>query len=298
MLKKIMSFFVALVLCLVSPIGLVYSMNLFLEAFGAKPSAEQGKAVFATVSHGEQSLAYSSIADPSYDQTFKKIFSWDNTVDGISGQVRIMSILNSIFYPNAGEAGEKIREVTALPNEHTKFGEKTPLGMLKFDVACRCSCWATGHQHNVKIFDIEMQTGYEAEFAGRLFDYGSVLRSANEHHPVVILAFLNYVRGGQDESTWLGLFYRNIKTGTPTTPVDGVIDTHCVDLSKKAAMLKANTSIGIGGKELGTAGREWLKLLSMRHWAAKGASGRYIIPKVQASEPAINSALTILERVT
>jgi predicted transposase/invertase (TIGR01784 family) len=303
MLKKVASVFVILFLCLVSSTENSYSMSSpFLEAFEFREPVREGleEGVFSTVTGEDRIFPYALVADPSYDQTFKKIFSWDNTVLGLSGKDRIMSILNGIFYPDAGESDEKIRKVVALPNEHTKFDEKTPLGLLKFDVACRCSCWAEGQPHHVKIFDIEMQTGYEAGFAGRLFDYGGVLRSANDHNHVIILAFLNYKRIGQNDS-WLGLFYRD-EDGRPTVPVNEVIDTHCVDLVQKAEMLKNNHAIKIGGKELGNIGKEWLKLLSMRHWAARwatrtGDTVRYIVPKADTSDPAINSALAILEQV-
>ena len=274
------------------------SSSPFLDAMTCTPSETKGNAVFTTINKSTVEAPYLLVADSAYDQTFKKIFSWDNTVDGVTGAERTMSILNSIFYPDATPDGFMIRDIKPLPNESTRFDEKTPLGMLKFDVACRCSCWANGHPHEVKIFDVEMQTAYEPGFAGRLFDYGSTLRIANEHQHVIILAFLNYVRNEPDSSSWLGLFHRDLSTGAPTQAVEGVVDTHCVDLSKKAHLLATNTPIVIGGKTIGTVGREWLKLLSMRHWATKTAGSRYVVPKEGASDRTVNSALTILASVS
>lgn len=293
---KLLRFIVAIVVTVFE----VNAMPTFLDIKTCRESTTKGEAIFSMIPDGEIQVPYRLIADSAYDQTFKKIFSWDNITDGISGGGRIQSLLNSIFYPNVGEEGFKIRSVEQLPNESTKFGEKTPLGVLKFDIACRCSCYAEGNKHDVKIFDIEMQTGYEADFAGRLFDYGSSLRSINDHKPVIVLAFLNYVRGEKDESFATGLFYKD-EQGNPTTQVDGVVDTQCICLPRKAQKLLNNEQIIIEGNVIGPIGREWLKLLSLRHWATPykySSVVRYVVPKyAEDSDPAIQSALTMLESV-
>jgi hypothetical protein len=296
-MKRVMPAFFAAFFCLFANVCTLSAMEdaAFTRAGKCRFLSQELIGTFETA-RGDVQLPALLVADSAYDQTFKKIFAWDNTVGDITGKSRTMSILNSIFYPHADENGLKIRGLEQLPNESTRFNEKTPLGMLKFDVVCRCSCWSLHSMHEVKIFDIEMQTGYEAEFAGRLFDYGNVLRAANDHLPIVILAFLNYHRRETDDSAWLGLFYRDINTGNPINPVEGVVDTHCVDLSKKSSLLFYEKPIIIGGERVNSSGREWLKLLSMRHWAAQ-CGGRYIVPNC-ATDPAVRSALTILASVS
>ncbi len=295
-MNKLFKFFITLTAVIFE----INAMSTFLEVKNCTESTTKRNAIFSTISGGNIDIPYRLIADSSYDQTFKKIFDWDNIVDGISGQERSKSLLNSIFYPDAGESEFKIRVIESLPKESTRFDKKTPLGALKFDIACRCSCWSDGHPHEVKIFDVEMQTCYEAGFVGRLFDYGSTLRTVNDHKPVVILAFLNYVRGEKDESCATGLFYKD-ELGNPTIAVKGVVDTQCLYLPTKAKKLLAQEPITIEGKKLGNTGREWLKLLSLRHWATKVSYGsvvRYVVPKLaEGSDPAIKSALTILESV-
>ncbi len=295
-MKKLFKLFITLTAVIFE----INAMSTFLEVKNCTELTTEGNATFSTISKGNIYIPYRLIADSAYDQTFKKIFTWNNTIDGITGEDRTLSLLNSIFYPDAGEDGFKIRGIKPLPNESTRFDEKTPLGVLKFDIACRCSCWPDGHPHEVKIFDVEMQTGYEADFVGRLFDYGSALRTVNDHKPVVILAFLNYARGKTDASCATGLFYKN-ELGNPIGAVSGVVDTQCLYLPTKAEKLLAQESIIIEGKELRNTGREWLKLLSLRHWATEvryGSVVRYAVPKfAEDSDPAIKSALTILESV-
>lgn len=245
-------------------------------------------------------LPYIRVADPAYDQTFKRIFSWDNPIDGIKGEDRLMSLLNSILFPDVDENGFKIRTVESLSNEVTKLDEKTALGVLKFDIACRCSCFKIGKAHKVEIFDVEMQTGYQAEFQDRLFDYGNRLRLENNHSPTIVLAFLNYSKylskKDQDESAWVGLYYKDLNTGCPIEPLHNVVDTHSVDLSQKSIMLKTGTPIFIGGKLINNkVGKEWLKLLSIRHWATKNGT-RYIIPDT-AKDPVVKSAIKMLSCV-
>jgi hypothetical protein len=109
----------------------------------------------------------------------------------------------------------------------------------------------------------------------------------------MILTFLGSVERKEDESTMLDVHFRDISTGESIVVAEAV----CLDLFGKAAMLRANTPIQIRGKLLGDVGREWLKLLALRHWAARRGK-TYIVPKESSSDPAINSALVILEQVT
>jgi hypothetical protein len=191
--------------------------------------------------------------------------------------------LNSFFYPTAGDSDTKIREVTPLP-------EARP------GVACRCSCWSDIDAHELTTFDVLICTGLEAKYSGIFFQHSSLCQSGQEHHPVHLLAFFNRESWEEDEFSWRSRFYKDLKGKAPTIP-KGVVDAHCVNLSRTAELLRDNGSIEIDGKELGTVGREWLKLLSMCFWASKDGK-RYVAPEDSASDAAVNSALTILEWVT
>ena len=109
------------------------------------------------------------IADPSYDLTFKSLFSKVTTIDGITWEKRIINLLRSLFI------SEEIEEIILLNNEHIKTDSdkngKENLSLLKSDLVFRIKL-ATTHQL-VNIVNIEMQVGIpEKEFLDRLINYG------------------------------------------------------------------------------------------------------------------------------
>jgi hypothetical protein len=174
--------------------------------------------------------------------------------------------------------------------------------MIKFDVPCKCSFFTSKGQVIEKVFDLEMQRTFQSSFADRLFKYGSRLKIANPSSHIVVLAFLSEEMHRQDESSWITQFRREIENGWPIKPIEGM-DIHCVDLSKQVEKLRENKPIIIAGRVLREIGREWVKLLCIRHWACKLKSEdprchRYIIPKQSASDSAVQSALKILEQYT
>jgi hypothetical protein len=251
--------------------------NLFLEAFEARRSDKIGKAVFATLTQGEQLSRYRRVGDPSFQATFERIFSFDQEILGVTGQDRILSLLNSFFFPNSDETCDQIRGVTPLPNPNSD----------EIGIACRCVCLSD------KSFDVLIQTGLEAQRSGLLFSHTSARISANEGRSVVVLGFLNHeAREDEDELSWRMIVYDDMPE-----EIRGQVEVHCVILSKAAAALKANEVIQVDGKELGEVGRAWVKLLSMRYWASKDGE-MYMVPKSSVSDGAINSALRILEYVT
>jgi hypothetical protein len=260
-------------------------MSFFLEAFEAKDTDGFGNAVFTTITQGEQVSRYRRMGDPSLEQIFKRIFSFEHPIRGLTGEDRILSLLNSFFYPNASESDAKIRRVAPLP-----------LKVCIVQVACRCFCWSVVDPDKVETFDVLLLTGFDADYSEISFRHSSLYQSAQDHCPVHILAFLNHQWHDEDEFSWRNRFYKELKKKDPRIPED-MIDARCVILSTAAEILRENDAIEIKGKELGTVGREWLKLLSMRFWASKDGKC-YLVPENSASDAAVNSALAILECVT
>jgi hypothetical protein len=267
---------------------------------GASPATrftEPGKTVFEKIPQSAQISEYCRIGDPSLLGTFKRIFSFGNRVNDFTGQARIISLLNSILYPTAGEEDLKIREVTPLPDRVVGLCERLCLDLDDVGVACRCFCWEQKRPDATRIFDIVIGVGGGIGFSQWLFEYGAMMKKANDGRPVVTLGVWNPGSGGGKQESWQGVCSFDMKTGLPLNRLEGMLDSYCVDLSKQMAMLRDNAPIAIGGKVLGTIGREWLQLLSLRYWAEK-AGERYVVPRSFASEDAINSALLTLEHLT
>jgi hypothetical protein len=93
-------------------------MSQFLRLKGPiKPTETMGIQEFETIDGDSfRSSDYVAFADPTYDQTFKALFTGDVKIDGFCGTDRLMSLLNGIYYPEADSDPNayKIREITPL----------------------------------------------------------------------------------------------------------------------------------------------------------------------------------------
>jgi len=67
----------------------------FLKYFGSiKEDSENAK--FKSIKGKMKKLQFISISDSAFDQTFKRLFSWNLRID-ISGEERLKNLLNSFF---------------------------------------------------------------------------------------------------------------------------------------------------------------------------------------------------------
>jgi len=305
----------------------------FLICYKAKKD-EDGKVKFDLMDGGYKELPYIEIADSGYEQTFKQLFSWKHTINGISGEERLISLLNSLLYPNVSDDGYNIKKVTTIRNESNRLGSETKLGVPFFDVVCRCECWKGKKEmeEEIEIFDVEMQTGYDNVFISRAFEYGVSLRDTIyieekeeerrkkkdmeksnieepkkkiKKHPVKVLSFINY-----DNKETDNIQYKSYKTEIVLTDLDGnkiktmddpPVEVYFIDLQAEIEKLSKSEEISINGKEISKTGKEWIKLLGLRHWATQinyYLYHRYVIPKdTSDSDEVIQSALKILQLV-
>jgi len=307
----------------------------FLICYKAKEDKD-GKVKFALKDGGYKEIPYIEIADSGYDQTFKKLFSWELTINDITGEDRLRSLLNSLLYPNVSDDGYNIKKVRIIRNESNKLGSETKIGVLFFDVVCRCECWngKNGKEEEIEpeIFDVEMQTGYDNGFIGRAFEYGISLRGTSyvgekdeerkekkimgesyfkeqkkkiKKHPVKVISFMNY-----DNKETDNIHYKSYKTEIVLTDLDGnkiktmddpPVEVFVINLQAEIKKLLESKEISINGKEISKTGKEWIKLLGLRHWATvKHYSNyyRYIIPEdTSDSDEVIQSALKILQLI-
>ena len=230
------------------------------------------------------------IVDPSFDGTFKKIFTLENTINDINGNDRLKSLLNSLLYPECTESNNDfmIREVKALPNDMTNIS-KSSLGTLKSDIVCRCICHSGDTLKNKEmVFDIEMQTGFDSAFENRLFNYATTLKQINGGIHVIVLAFLNYTKNEQDYSAAI---YNKTENGK-ICYVPNYLDVYSIHLGNINKKLREQQEITIADKPIGSVGKEWLSVLSVRH-PNKHSDALYSAPDV--SDKFVKSAVTMLE---
>ena len=117
------------------------------------------------------------LADPTYDLTFKDIFSQSDS-QGITWQERTINLLNSLIYK------DKIKEIKALKTEYikpklipNKNGE--PLKVLRSDLSFSLKFSNNNEFNLLELINIEMQLGQPGNFLDRLVNYGLLLKDIN-----------------------------------------------------------------------------------------------------------------------
>eukprot|EP00833_Pecoramyces_ruminatium_P018557 jgi/Orpsp1_1/1192589/evm.model.d7180000094469.1 len=83
-----------------------YNKTKFLKLKSIK-DVKDNKAIFTNLNNEEYTEFFVTLADSMYNQTFKNLFIDDITINEINGKNRLMSLINSLLYPDAEEDGEK-----------------------------------------------------------------------------------------------------------------------------------------------------------------------------------------------
>ena len=238
-----------------------------------------------------------NIADPSYDLTFKSLFS-KVTTNGVTWEERIISLLSSLFI------SEKIEEIILLNNEHIKTDsdkdKKENLSLLKSELVFRIKLANTQ-----QIVNIEMQEGVpENEFLDRLINYGRLVRNFNEikdpekksppkKMKTIVIGFLNS-RDSNKKSNFYTFSEFDISNQLFKKRIDNFIEIVIINLKDISAKLDKNEDIVLLGKKISTEGKNWLKLLSIRHWGISAGNYKFMIPKLNISSE-MDSAISYLK---
>lgn len=266
--------------------------------------------IFATKEEAEtafpgESISYSVIADPSYDQTFKCIMSTDEK------KVKyLMSFLNSIYFPGAKGNDVMIRSIEPLDKEKTELGKTNHSGITMCDVACKCVFYGYkgGKQYYdesvpmkrtlAESFDLEMQRSTQEYFTMRLIEYGQTLYN-RYRSPVKALGLLNYSskKEFEDESKCYAWCEIDPTTDEPTRLIGdkNILEMNTIDLRK----LATTEDVRINGKELKIEGITWLKLFGVKQWCElttlKGMQFGIYYPESISSE--IKEVIEMLSKI-
>jgi len=273
-----------------------------------------GIGIFKKLDNTEVELSYKSLADPTYDQTFKTLFIGDTKINGINSEQRLMSILNSLLFLDTNENDLKIRKIKYLPNEKVDFN----IDVLKVDVICECICWELG-KGEVKEEDqtkfcvvFEMQIKYTSDFIYRFKNYKDSFKSFHRM-PVVIISFLNYKDGFDPfyifskkfegkKIRGIGSFIMDDENNPLALQSKFYNNVFFFHLKSEINDLNQNKVLKLNNKALNSTGMAWIKLLSLRHWASEDYSydvKRYIIPGEMSDLPIeIQSAISILQFIS
>ena len=200
-----------------------------------------------------------SIADASYDSTFKILFGTNGS------EKRLSDFLNSILFP---EDEDNIINLTYLNDEIHKIDTKHNKGMLRTDVACKIETSKGIHY----VICIEMQITKDKTFTKTLFNYGTSLRNNNLYEKCIAIGIsLNSEKGTN--------LTRLIRENDSKSTILKFIKIIEIDIRKELENMKNNIPVKINGKEIKNKGKEFLKLLGIRIWGKKDGK-KYTVPNI------------------
>ncbi|MFQ6722844.1 MAG: hypothetical protein ACLRFH_00340 [Opitutales bacterium] len=248
------------------------------------------------------------IADPSYDQTFKKILSTSE-----SSKSCLISFLNSLYYPDATKANDfKIQEVDALEKDNVRLGATSSLGMKICDVVCRCTCYRnlatdedeeksrkrTKEERDECSFDIEMQRSCDVNILTRAVDYSIELKRKYVNDKIKVLVLWNYVGNGHERIIGsYGFGKKDRRTGNFIEEVKEEDDMpiEIIDL-REYKQINLDEKY-INRKLIQDLGITWLRLFAIRQWH-KSSDGRFkVFYPVNLLHEDVKKALNILEKI-
>ncbi len=241
------------------------------------------------------------IADPTYDLTFKNLFSSD-----IDWKKRAISLLQTLVIKN------KINDIKVLNNEfikkdinQNKNGEHLTLlrSDLSFQLKIQNENENEEEKDKIQLINIEMQLGYPINFLDRLIDYGLLLKKNNkdeeEKIKTIVIGFMNYKKKNiylNSNSYFLAEF--SSKDNNQFLKKMDFIDIIIIDLKEMSEKLEKNEDIYIYGKKINEEGKNWLKLLGVRHWGNKDEDKYYYEIPILKFDDILYSAIQSLNNVS
>jgi len=276
--------------------------DTFLNVVESKSFVDtQDHAVFSTVKGETIDIPCAKVADCVFKQTFNLLFEKERIVDGISGNDRMMDLLNSLLFPKPSASDDDddydddyydftIKEIS----DDVPYDTKRTMG-----IAYKCCCWkGTDKPDNGAVeFNIEVVMCYRPFLQKKLTTYYQKLPKTKR--PDFILAFYNYDRRDLEQSGGIIKSFERDEDKNTLSAVNIFGNIILIDVSLVMKDIKDGKIITtMGGEEIGKEGLEWLKLLGIRQWAQQNGA-RYIVPreKERFHSAAVWSCLTLLESV-
>ena len=237
---------------------------------------------------------YITLADPTCGLTFNYLFSQS------SWEKRTISLLKSL------NIAEDISKIEVLNNEFiepnlTSNRQGELLRNLRSDLIFQLNTKDKSGYKYIELINIEMELKYPINFLERLIEYGIVLKKryqkgeANIPVKTLVLGFINYKGMYNMGSKSYSLSEFSLEKNQFIKKVDDFLDIIVINLKEISSKLCNNEKIFILGKEISTTGKNWLKLLSLRHWAKNNGKNKFEIPDFQVNEE-ISSAFNYLKQ--
>ena len=255
------------------------STNLIdlLNLYGLFTKTKDNKYFFSLLNLDKTSVdEIYQIIDPSDEQVFKILFKGDYIINNINGFQRAISLIQSLLYEFKGN--KIISKLDYLPNEIPEISniKRNQLRILDYNFLCFFT-------DNTKyVIDLTIQNYYYDGLDLNALLYGEDLKKAF-NLPVIIIVLL--LKKSDEKETDFKL-------------IDDDVYVFCLDLFYVLDCIESNTEPELNGLKLAKEGKEWIKLLTIKHWMRKCKSGdfcRYPVPKNLNNSKEIISAINLLD---
>ena len=262
---------------------------------------------------------YFSVYNPTFDNTFKKIFK----VPSI-----LLSFLNALLYPNE----DKIKKIQIINSNFNGPYGKHSIGSVNLDMPCICffdnkSDKKSKSENNIAssdddeemeneeeriksaltdiyelVVDVEMQKIIDESPSEKFIKYMSYLNANILNKKIVILVLLiKNVEDASDSKSKSAKInyckksypkYKTLKEYNNQLIIE-------VDLNYCLKLINMKKEIWIVDKEkkLSNKGKEWIKFLTIQLWCSFFEQEVYVLPnpeKLHFYEPNVKNALQIL----
>ena len=178
-----------------------------------------------------------NILAPSNEQAFKELFIEKTKINNLDGSNSAKSLIESILYKFNNKY--LIKNCEYIPNEIPEVSGK--------------------NRNKLRVFGLDLN----------IFDYAISLRNSYNYLPVFVIVLL-FKDTYLDASSFEMKTYTKPLNETIFEVVDNYVWVLFLDLYYIVDCLNEDREPNLGGLELSHIGKEWIKLLTIKHWMESG----------------------------
>ena len=236
---------------------------------------------------------YNEVANPILDNSFQKIFGYNNKIT--------KSLLNSLIFP----ISKKIRCVQFLPtNIPGKIGARHSSRSIRCDVLCRCILSQDSNEREEEIIiNIEMQIGFSKENIQRFIKYLKKLYSVYVETEIIVLVlvFRDIPNPRENKGSKTQIEEIKINSGENVN-IFNEFPIFQIDISYSyKSIFQRNENVWLIDKNsiIQNEGKEWIKFLNIANWCTYYSKDYFVFPPLERDffiNEEVFLALNILKR--
>lgn len=247
---------------------------LFLNYTGKFNKRKREKKIVFKMKNGKTHTTkfFTKIINPTHDNSFKNMFCYKKDI--------LKSLLNSVLFPNS-KIIEKIEYIQTYFAGKSEIKNRFGFSSKSIDVGCRCFLKKNNGlniKNDILICDLEMQIGFSDKVEQRFIDYANAIRVHLNYPDTWVISFI--IKENIDGNHEINFNKVNSETLVHVKNLQSIKLVE-INLNHCLSLIENNEDIKIiNGEELGVAGKEWIKFLSIPLWCESDLRDDvFVIPK-------------------